>query len=416
MKKIRVLFWLFKSKLNAAGKAPVYLRVSDQKQKFQLSTGVWVEPKAWSSKRQEVRGSSATAVLANKNLFMMKSRIAEIQAALLNEGGELQLERIRERFTGKGEEKRTLLELFKEHNNRIQSLVGKSYSAATYEIYEITRKEIEEFVNSKYKVRDMSFSALDLDFIEKLEVFYRVEKENQNNTVYKKFQRLNKIVAMAIRKGWIAKNPFLDHRMKKEKKEIVFLTTQEMRRLESLETGIPRLEAVKKLFLLSCYTGLAYKELYSLSENSLEQDPRGQVWMKIHRQKTNKWLRVPLLPKAQKLLKELTRDFSKSNYRSNGKLGKSETEPTLKSVKLLTVPTNQKMNGYLKELADLAKIQKTLTTHVARKTFATTVTLLNGVSISTVSRLLGHSNTRITEEAYSEVTDEKLLLELKLKS
>lgn len=136
--------------------------------------------------------------------------------------------------------------------------------------------------------------------------------------------------------------------------------------------------------------------------------------MKIHRQKTNKWLRVPLLPKAEKLLKELTKEVSRSKSSSTRKSSNSEMELTLKPVRLLQVPTNQKMNGYLKELADLAKISKTLTTHVARKTFATTVTLLNGVSISTVSRLLGHANTRITEEAYSEVTDEKLLRELKL--
>jgi len=415
MKKINILFWLYKSKVNSAGKAPVYLRVSEKNKKFQLSTGVFLTPKDWNSQRQEARGSSAAAVLANNTLQQLKNRLAEIQTELLKSATDIDLETIRLKLTGQAIESKNLLELFMEHNNRILSLVGKSYSPATHEIYEITRKEIQEFLINSYNVRDIAFNKLDMDFIEKLEVFYRVGKGNQNNTVYKKLQRLNKVVNLAIRKGWITINPFRDHNIKKEKKEIVFLTNDEIKRLEKLRTGITRLEVVRKLFLLSCYTGLAFKELYYLSTESFEKGPTGLIWMKIHRQKTNKWLRVPLLPQAEKLLKELTSNQSRRPQKLNEISGSIYFTSTTRPGKLLPVPTNQKMNGYLKELSDLAKIRKNLTTHVARKTFATTVTLLAGVSISTVSKLLGHSNSRITEEAYSEVTDDKILKELNLK-
>lgn len=418
MEKINLLFWIYKSKINAAGKAPVYFRISSPTGKFQLSTGVLVSPKEWDSKKQKVKGASAKSLLANTTLIAYKEKVEAAITEILQKKEDLTIAHLKQKLNPAMAPKGNLLELFLEHNNRILSLVGKTYSSTTHEIYEITRKEVQEFINLKFGTSDLALQDLKLEFIEELEVFYRLKKGNQTNTILKKFQRLNKVINVGIKRGFINANPLLTHKIKKEKKEIVFLTSDELKKVENLNTGIPRLELVRKLLLLSCYTGLAYRELYNLSESSLELGIDKTPWLRVYRQKTKKWIRIPLLPQASELIRQLTLNcgnLKKCNRESTQNSSKTSDSSTSKHSKLLKVPSNQKMNAYLKEIGVLAGIRKELHSHVGRKTFTVTVMLAAGVSLETISKLLGHSSIKITEDAYSQITDEKILSELRIK-
>lgn len=416
MEKINLLFWIYKSKINSAGKAPVYFRISSPTGKFQLSTGVFVSPKEWDSKKQKVKGASAKSLLANTTLIAYKEKVEAAITEILQKKEDLNIDLLKQKLNPAATPKGNLLELFLEHNNRILSLVGSTYSPATHEIYEITRKEVKEFINLRFGTSDLALQDLKLEFIEELEVFYRLKKGNQTNTILKKFQRLNKVINIGIKRGFINTNPLLNHRIKKEKKEIVFLTADELKKVENLNTGIPRLELVRKLFLLSCYTGLAYKELYNLSESSLEIGIDKTPWLRVYRQKTKKWIRIPLLPQASRLLKNLTLNYGNSKKSGDGftqKPSKLAVDRTSKESKLLKIPSNQKMNAYLKEIGVLAGIRKELHSHVGRKTFTITIMLAAGVSLESISKLLGHSSIKITEDAYSQITDEKILHEIR---
>lgn len=418
MEKINLLFWIYKSKINAAGKAPVYFRISSPTGKFQLSTGVFVSPKEWDSKKQKVKGASAKSVLANTTLIAYKDKVEAAITEIMQKKEDLNIDLLKQRLNPEIAPKGNLLKLFLEHNNRILSLVGKTYSPATHEIYEITRKEVQEFINLKFGTSDLTLQDLKLDFIEELEVFYRLKKGNQTNTILKKFQRLNKVINIGIKMGFINSNPLLNHQIKKEKKEIIFLTADELKKVENLNTGIPRLELVRKLLLLSCYTGLAYRELYNLSESSLELGIDKTPWLRVYRQKTKKWIRIPLLPQASRLLKDLTLNYGNSKNSGDDftqKASNLAVDLNSKESKLLKIPSNQKMNAYLKEIGVLAGIRKELHSHVGRKTFTVTIMLAAGVSLETISKLLGHSSIKITEDAYSQITDEKILSELRIK-
>lgn len=403
---VTLLFWLYKSKKNKSGKSPIYLRITFQGKKFQLSTGQFVLSTEWDRSKQRVKGNSASAKLANMVLEKLKNKVMKIQTDVFLREGEISFEHLRSALSGNQQPNNTLMVAFQKHNERILSLIGNGYAKASYELYEITKNEVQEFLRSKLSRQDIPLSELNIQFIQDLEVFYRLEKGNQTNTIYKKFQRLNKIVNQAVVHGQINVNPLKAYRVKKEKKDIVYLTEKELTRIQKLNTGIQRLEIVKRLFLLSCFTGLAYNELYRLTEANIEKSSGKITWIKMQRQKTDKWLRIPLLPQSEKLIEEL-KNYTPYLSKSIGRLD------TLKPSKFLPVPTNQKVNAYLKEIADLARIDKKLTSHVARKTFATTITLLKGVSIETVSEILGHSSIRTTQEAYSIITQEKVTREFK---
>jgi integrase len=239
-------------------------------------------------------------------------------------------------------------------------------------------------------------SKIDFKFISDFDYYLRTVKPIDhhqplhNNGMMKHMQRFRKILNLGIRLEWLIKNPFNAYDIRFNKVERGFLTKHELELLESKKFGIERLEMIKDLFIFSCYTGLAYIDAINLAPSEISIGIDGQKWIYTKREKTQTQLKIPVLPVAMEILEKY-----KVNPRS------------INRGAIFPLVSNQKVNGYLKEIADICQIEKRLTFHLARHTFATTVTLSNGVPIETVSNLLGHRSISTTQ-IYAKVLENKV--------
>jgi len=292
------------------------------------------------------------------------------------------------------------------YHNTDQAQVLES---GTMKNYYTTQKYVKEFLKERFKTSDKYLSELTYKFITDFEYYLRSRKPEkgqkalQTNGVMKHLERFCKMVNLAVRLEWIERNPFHAYQLKFEKVERDYLTKEELARIEEKQFHIIRLQVVKDLFVFSCYTGLAYIDVFNLTPANLIEKSGNKIWIMTNRQKTNEPVRVPLLPKALAIVEK---------YKGHPQ--------ALAEGKVLPSLSNQKLNSYLKEIADICDITKPLTFHIARHTFATTVTLTNGVPIETVSKLLGHtklSTTQIYAKVIeSKISDDMALLSTKLQA
>ncbi|MFT4833173.1 MAG: integrase [Psychroserpens sp.] len=305
-------------------------------------------------------------------------------------------------YTGKTQNHKMVLKEFQNHNDKVENLVGKDFAPGTAERYRTAKKHVEDYIKLEYKVTDLPFKEVDHKFISGLEYYLKTERNCSHNTALKYITNFKKIVRIAFANDWIKKDPFLHWKARLKIVDREFLTEKELQDMVDKRLLIGRLEQVKDIFLFSCFTGLAYSDVKKLSKNDVVIGIDGHKWIKIKRSKTDTRSSIPILPTASDILE------------------KYEQHPeVLDQGKLLPVLSNQKMNAYLKEIADVCAISKNLTFHLARHTFATTVTLSNGVPIESVSKMLGHKSLRTTQH-YAKILDRKVsedmeILRLKMK-
>jgi site-specific recombinase XerD len=283
-----------------------------------------------------------------------------------------------------------LVPIFEEHNHRVKSLVGKEYAKGTRDRYEVSLKHTKEFLLWKYKVNDIDIRAIDHEFVMSYDFYLRSERNCNNNSTVKYLKNFKKIILICIANGWLDKDPFIKYKPKVKPVKRDYLTAEDLELIESKTLVSDRVSQVRDIFLFSCYTGLAYADVKKLKRSEIINGIDGQKWVFTSRQKTNTDSRIPLLPKALELMEMY-----------------KEHPQCVDNGLLLPVLSNQKMNSYLKEIADACGITKELTYHIARHTFATTVTLTNGVSIESVSKMLGHTNIRTTQH-YAKILDSKV--------
>lgn len=233
------------------------------------------------------------------------------------------------------------------------------------------------------------------EFVRAFEFYLKTEKECQQNTVIRYMKCLKKITNLALANEWIAKDPFIG--IKFHEKEVIreFLTLEELQTIYQKEFTIERIVLVRDIFIFAAFTGLAFIDVQQLSPEHLVRDDNGNLWIRKPRQKTKNMCNIPLLDIPQEILKK----YENHSFRH-------------KKGTLLPVPCNQKMNSYLKEIADLCNIQKKLTTHTARHSYATSVCLANGVSIENVAKMLGHSNIKMTQH-YAKVLDRSIMKDMR---
>ena len=283
-----------------------------------------------------------------------------------------------------------LVPIFKDHNNKIKELIGKEYAPGTLERYTTSLKHTIEFMQWKYNISDIDITKIDHAFITDYEFWLRSVRNCANNTAVKYIKNFNKIIKICLTNDWLDRNPFANYKSKVKEVERVFLTEDEIQALMNKEFRTERLALVRDIFLFSCFTGLAYIDVKNLTKSHISIGIDGEKWIFTHRQKTESASKIPILPITQMII-----DKYKNHHECINK------------DKLLPILTNQKMNAYLKEIADICEIEKDLTFHIARHTFATTVTLTNGVPIESVSKMLGHKNLRTTQH-YAKVLDRKV--------
>jgi site-specific recombinase XerD len=394
--KINVLFYLRKSKVNAVGRMPIFQRITVNGQRFDISTGHYVDESKWSSEISRMKGNSEEAHTVNSQLELFKANVYETEKRLFMKEVEITFESFKLEHVGKSERTRTLIPIFQDHNNKIKALIGKDYAPGTLERYETSLKHTKDFLMWKYNITDIDITKIDHAFVTDYEFYLRTVRNCANNTAVKYIKNFNKIIKICLANHWIEKNPFANYKSKVKEVDRVYLSEEELQDIINKDFGAGRLSLVRDIFLFSCFTGLAYIDVKNLTKSHISIGIDGEKWIFTHRQKTESASKIPILPVTQMIIDKYENHPQASNQD-----------------RLLPILSNQKMNAYLKEIAGVCKINKELTFHIARHTFATTITLTNGVPIESVSKMLGHKNLRTTQH-YAKVLDKKVSEDMKI--
>jgi len=388
--KTAILFYAKKTKVNSKGLCAIYTRITVNGKRMEFSTGRFIQPEKWSSAGGKVKGHSNEARSINRHLDILKTKIIDIQMEFIHAKIPITAKLFKSKILGEEAKRRMLIPIFEDHNNRIEELVGKEYAPGTLERYKTSLKHTKEFLEWKYKASDIDILKINHAFITDYEFYLRSVRNCSNNTAVKYIKNFGKIIKICLANDWMDRNPFSNYKSKIRTVERVYLTEDEIQKLMEKEFTSERLSLVRDIFLFSCYTGLAYIDVKNLTKTHISIGIDGDKWIFTHRQKTESASKIPMLPVTQIII---------DKYEDHPKCIANNI--------LLPIFSNQKMNAYLKEIAVVCEINKELTFHIARHTFATTITLSNGVPIESVSKMLGHKNL-ITTQHYAKVLDKKV--------
>jgi site-specific recombinase XerD len=372
--------------------ATVFARISVNGRRCEISLKKKVNPQNWDDAKGKARGTKDEIRKLNDHIERVRTIIADGYHELVQQKKVITVDAVKSLFLGADDSEVTLIKLGEYHNTETKDKLADG----TMKNYYTTQKYIAKFLKEKYHRNDISLAELNYKFILDFETYLSKhrpkdhQKPLHNNGIMKHIERLCKMVNLAITMDWLAKDPFAKYRQHFDKVERFYLTKEELSAIEKKKFTIERLQVVKDLFLFSCYTGLAYIDTMKLTTGNIVKGIDGNDWLITSRQKTAIDVRIPLLPQAEELIKKY-KDHPKAAYHGT----------------LFPVISNQKTNAYLKEIADLCNINKAITFHIARHTFATTITLSNGVPIESVSKMLGHTTIRSTQ-VYAKVVEKKL--------
>lgn len=378
-----ILFFIRESRVRKDGTASIEIVLTVNGERCAFSTGKRVKSCNWDKTKQQVKGKDEEAQSLNNYLKAIKAKLYQKEAELLDRGFIITAELLRDAYFDKVEslKEKTLFEVFEEHNREQEKLVGNGVSKATYWISVYTVRLLKEFVQQKYKREDLYLRELNLNFIQSFHTFLRIDKGMAQNSSTKHLKLLKKIINLAVANSYMTTNPFITYKIEREPVEIDFLDEEELRKIINFDTPLPRLERAKDMFLFGCFTGLSYIDIKTLAPEHFEKDNTGRIWIKKRRVKTGVLSRIPLLPIAKLIL---------DKYKGGEKL--------------LPIQDPADINKYLKDIAILCDIKKRITFHTSRHTFASTVTLANNISLEVVSKMLGHTNTRMTNH-YAKLID-----------
>lgn len=386
--KLNIRFVLKKNRLNIKKENPIRCRITFLKKRKEFSIGLFINPDHWNSKKQKaiVPGDEN---YTNNQLSLIRNKLNQAFLFLQVNEHSFNVEDIYSQFRGeKSKKDRTILEAFELHNTRMGKLVGSSYARDTHYKFEMAKRHVASFISKNYNRKDMLLSQLNMKFITDFEFYLKSEIHQKQITVNKYIQRLRKIIKVAMIEDWLDKDPFVQYKAGKVARNIVYLSLEELKKLENYQFAQKRLQQVADMFIFCCYSGLAYQEMIDLRKEHVVKGVDGNLWIEMTRRKTNAKISVPLLKRAEEIL------LYKYDYE-------------------FPVISNQKFNSYLKEIAEIVGLHKRLTHHVARKTFATTVLLSKGVSMDIVSKLLGHSGIGITQSYYGEIIKTSIIYQLR---
>lgn len=392
---LSVLFIIKKSKLLKNGEAPICMRITVNKRVAEVMIKRSIPVDLWNQKKECSKGKDRVANELNHYINTVRAKILQIHRELEIDNKTITADIIKDCFYGRDKVQRSLLEVYAEHNEKCRALIGKEYTESTVTKFDTSINRLKEYIRSRYHRDDMMLAELDGQFIRDFDFWLKTDKHCQNNSALKHLKNLKKVVRIALANGWIKKDPFYGIRFKQEEVNVEFLSREELDILMNKEFAIKRLEQVRDIFVFCCFTALAFVDVQQLSREHLIKDNNGALWIRKARQKTNQMCNIPVLSIPQRIL---------GKYEDNAEC--------IKKGVLLPVISNQRMNAYLKEIADLCGIAKRLTTHVARHTAATVVFLANDVSMENVSKILGHSNIRMTQH-YAKVLDSSIMREMR---
>jgi site-specific recombinase XerD len=391
-KSFGLYFHLKKNKNDHNPEWPIYLQITVNGKECEVSMKRKCEPGKWNVTAGRVEGKTEIAKSINSYLDVVQRKVYDYRKQLFDEDKPLNAENIKMLLQGReiNRPKHMLMEIFKLHNDQIRALVGREYAAGTLERYETSYKHTLTFLQSKYKFTDIDITKLNYEFMTEYELWLKSVRKCDHNSTMKYLANFKKIVIRCLKNGWLKQDPFIGFKLTKREVERIALIQNEVDRIAAEFFPIEGTSIVRDIFLFSCYTGLAYADVEKLKKSDIVTGNDGGQWLVSRRQKTDITARIPLLPAALSII------------------NKHANHPKCIAKNLvLPVLTNQKMNDYLKIIANQCCITKTLTFHIARHTFATTITLSNGVPIETVSKMLGHRNLKTTQH-YAKILDKKI--------
>lgn len=391
---MKVLFFIRKSKLLKNGEAPIFLRVTVSGQQDEIRIQRSIPVRLWNNQKGCSKGKDLVSMELNSYIESLTVRLYQIHKELVCQEAWVTPKHLLIKLG-----RRTVLSTMKRYMDDWTALIGKEYQKSTLSRYGNCYESLKIAINEFYKKEDIAFNELNGEFIDAFEMHLRIVRKLSQNTLTKYVSCFRKIIGIARDNGWLTFDPLAGKRKRLFRKEETcptFLTLDELQRIISKDFSTTRLEHVKDFFLFCCLTGMSYIDVSTLLPVHLCRDNKGQLWIHKSRVKitTAKEIctsNVPLLAPAVAILEK---------YKG--------WDPNNPDGPCLPVPSNQKMNEYLKEIAVLCRINKRLTVHVARHTFGTTITLAINVALQNVSKMLGHSSTRMTQH-YARVLDHNIM-------
>jgi len=389
-----LLFYIRRNKLNKNGEAPVFMRLTVNGQRADASVKRFIAPRLWNADKGKALEKSREGKDLNLYLDAISANILRIQRDMELDRMEVSAQNILNRYLGKATpDRHTLVEIFSAHNEKCKALSGINFAPGTVVRYETSLRLTREFMRNTYKKEDIYLDEISAQFVEDYEFYLKTVRKCCHNTTSKYLMNFKKITRIALAKGWMKRDPFAQIRFHLEPVERDFLEKQELKILLDKKIEITRLAQVRDIFCFCCLTGLAFTDVQQLKPEHIVKDINGMDWIRKARQKTRNMCNIPLLDAARKILER----YNDNPYcQAHGVL--------------LPVCSNQKMNAYLKELADICGIRKHLSTHCARHTFAT-LTLASGATIENVAKMLGHANTNMTRH-YARILDSSIMRDM----
>lgn len=383
----KVLFYLKRNAPKKNGLIPVMCRITVNGKVCQFSCKLDVEEKMWSVELGRLAGRSLAAVEANRALDKIRVGVNKAYQEVMDADGFVTAEKVRNAYLGMGMNHKTLLAVFRQHNEDYLKQVGKMKSERSYLKYGIVYKHLEEFIRQRYRMSDIALKELAPAFITDFEIFLRTEKGLCTNTIWTYMMPFKAIIYMAINNGWLQRDPFYAYSITKEDTERGFLTREDIDKMIGTTFKKKSYEVIRDLFVFCCFTGLTWIDMRNLTEQNLQTAFDGHLWIKTRRQKTGVESDIRLLDVPLHILEK---------YKGLGKDGR-----------VLPVADYNTCRHALKRVAALSGIEKNVTWHMSRHTYATTICLSNDVPIETVSKMLGHKSIRTTQ-IYAKITGEKI--------
>ena len=387
----KVLFFLKKGKGCNKKSLPIYVRVTIDNERAEWSSQRHCDQSRWNQQIERASGSKEETKILNQYLDAIQANIYQVQKEYTLRNEPITATQVRAKILHKTEEKKySLIEVYQYHNDQFEKLVGSQFSYGTYKKFKSALKSLKAFLEWKFKKCDVYLTEVNHKFITDYEFYLKTIQDLQHNSAMVNVKKLKKIIRQCVANDWLDKDPFKSYKITTKETHRNFLMKDELEILINKNISVKRLDQVRDIFLFSCYTGLSYTDVMMLTRKDISIGIDGEQWIFTTRIKTDSASRIPLLPIARDILE------------------KHSMQPDIiNSGRLLPKLTNQRLNSYLKEITDICEFKKVLTFHCARHTFATTVTLTNGVPIETVSKMLGHKSLRTTQ-IYAKILDSKV--------
>lgn len=378
---VTVYFSLRESKKNKKGLSPIEASLSYNGERIYFSTGKFAKPSTWNKQMQKVKGNNQEASLINDFLIELRNKVYTKELELMKRGYMITVHLLKDAVLDKLPcfKEITLLQMISEYNNEKEKHIGKDIAKSTFYCFKHSESLLQEFIRKVYKRDDVTLKEVNINFIHSFHSY--LLKDMSQNTTTKHLKFLKAIINRAVSNNYIDYNLLTNYRIERKPVEIDFLNEEELRRIINFDTSISRLEKARDFFLFGCFTGLAYIDIKTLESKHFERDEDGRLWIKKKRVKTGVLSRIPLHPMAKMILEK---------YKGGDRL--------------LPIQAPSDINKYLKDIAILCHINKNITFHTSRHTFASTVTLANNISMEVVSKMLGHTNTRMTAH-YAKLVD-----------